>query len=202
MSLIDAAGDRLVRHEDGTVTLTLRKPIATKTGEEASLTARRPILDDLLAHEKASGDDLTKTVLVVARLTGVSINDLDGIYADDSMLLADVMSEMLEYGESGSLLDRHQDRLTITDYDASLHLLKPITTLEGEADEIVMRRPTLKEVRSNQGKTLAASVKFLALLTGLGPNVLGKLDALDSMVLTALVADFLGKSRNPTPGGL
>ena len=75
-----------------------------------------------------------------------------------------------------------------------------ISALQDEDDTIVVRRPTLKEVRTNQGKTLAASVKLLAILTGVGPNALGKVDALDGMILSALISDFLGKSRQPTPG--
>jgi hypothetical protein len=200
MSLLDTHADRLDWREDGTVVFTLRKPLRTATGEIATLTVARPKLEDLLANEKATGDDFTKTAMIIARLTGVKLAELDEADAGDNMVLAEVMAKMLEYGEDGNLLDRHDARLTITEHDASLQLLGPLKTANGEEDAIVVRRPSLKEVRTNQGKTMAASVKLLAVLTGLGPNALGKLDAVDGMILSALINDFLGKSRQPTPG--
>jgi hypothetical protein len=201
MSLLDTHADRLDWQEDGTAIFTLLKPLKTSSGEVSTLIAKRPLLEDLLANEKASGDDMLKMAMVVARLTGLKLAEIDEIPGGDSMVLAEVMTRMLEYGEKGSLLDRHADRLTITDFDASLKLLRPINTPQGESDEIVVRHPTLKETRTNQGSTLSAAVKLLAILTGIGPLMLGKLDALDGMILSELVSDFLGKPRQQPSGG-
>jgi hypothetical protein len=202
MSLVDTYADRIDWQDDGSAIFTLRRPLKTSAGGDVeTLTVRRPLLEDMLAREKAAGDDFSKIVIVLTRVTGVSkMAEFDKIDGEDCMVLAEIMSQMLEYGEPGTVLDRHEERLTMTDHDASLLLRLPIKTLQGEADEIVVRRPTLGEVRTNQGPTLAASVKLLAILTGLGPNVLGKVDAVDGMIMSDLVKSFLGKSRQQTVG--
>lgn len=202
MGLLDTHADRIDRKEDGSVVFALRKPLKLVSGEVGILTARRPLLDDLVANEKASGDNMTKTAMVVASLTGLKLAELDEIDGGDANVLAAIMSEMLEYGEEGHILDRHAERLTITEHDAALRLRKPVRTLQGESDEIVLRRPTLKEVRTNQTANLVATVKMLAVLSGLGPNVLGKADAVDGLIMAALVKDFLDESRTPAPGVL
>ena len=182
--------------------MTLRKPLKVGDGEVKVLTLQRLKLEDLLANDDAGGDDLTKTAMLISRVAGVKMTELDEADAGDSMVLAEVIAKMLEYGEDGTLLERHADRLTITEYDAQLKLLSPVASLSALQDtenEIVMRRPSLKEVRTNQGKTLKASVKLLAILTGIGPAKLGKLDAIDGLILSALVRDFLGDApRSPT----
>ena len=202
MALIDKYADRLEWQEDGPVSLTLRKPLKVGDGEVKVLTLQRLKLEDLLANDDAGGDDLTKTAMLISRVAGVKMTELDEADAGDSMVLAEVIAKMLEYGEDGTLLERHADRLTITEYDAQLKLLSPVASLSALQDtenEIVMRRPSLKEVRTNQGKTLKASVKLLAILTGIGPAKLGKLDAIDGLILSALVRDFLGDApRSPT----
>jgi len=200
MSLIATQADRLDWQEDGTVILTLRQPLATSRGDLSKLTVRRPLLADLLANEKAVGDDIVKTAMTVAALCSVTLGELDVFDGGDSMLLAEIMTQMLEHGEEGSLLDRYADRLTVTDFDAALTLRTPVQSNSGLIEQIVVRRPTLKEVRTNQGSTLAASVKLLAILTGFGPNVLGKLDALDGKILSEQVSDFLGKPRKSNAG--
>jgi hypothetical protein len=200
MNLIDTYADRLDWREDGTVVFTLRIPLKTAAGEIASITVQRPTLGDLLANEKATGDDLTKVAMTIVRLTGVKMAELDEADAGDPMILAEVIVKMMEHGEDGNILDRHDDRLTITEYDTSLRLLTPLATPHGEVDEIVVRRPSWKETKTNQGKTLAATMRLLAVLTGLGPNALGKVDAVDGLILSALVGDFLGNSRQPPPG--
>lgn len=200
MGLLDTNADRLDWQEDGSVVFTLRKGLKTSSGEVLVLTAKRPTLDDLIASEKAVGDNLTRTATVTARLTGTKLAELDEIDGGDANVLAAVFAQMLEYGEDGHILDRHDDRLTITDHDASLTLRRPVMTLQGEAEEIVMRRPSLKEVRTNQAGTLANAVKMLALLSGIGPNVLGRIDAVDGLILSALVKDFLGEPRTSISG--
>lgn len=200
MSLIDTHADRLDWQADGTVIFTLLIAAKTAQGERGRLTVKRPLLSDLLANEKAGGDDFLKTAMTVAGLCDLKMAELDEIDGGDTMVLAEVMSRMLEYSEEGSLLDRHSDRLTVTSFDASLTLRGPLKTVSGEIEEIVVRRPTLKEVRTNQGTTLASSVKLLAILTGHGPNVLGRLDAVDGMILAEQVNDFLGKPRRRSAG--
>jgi hypothetical protein len=200
MSMLQTCADRLAWQEDGTVIFTLRQTLASSRGDLAALTVKRPLLGDLLDNEKQSGDDFLKTAITIASLCDLKLAELDEVDGGDTMVLAEVMSKMLEYGEEGSLLDRHADRLTVTDFDVMLTLRMPVQTMAGEVEEMVVRRPTLKEVRGNQGTTLAASVKLLTVLTGHGPNVLRRLDAVDGMILAEQVNDFLGKSRRPNTG--
>lgn len=203
MSLLDENADRVDWQEDGTAIVTLVKP-SPDAAIPDKVTVQRPLFQLLVDNEKVKGDDMLRSTMVVSALTGLSVAETGRLLAGDTFIIAEIFARMMEYAENetNSLLDRHADRITQTSFDAALTLRRPLTTVNGEVDEIVLRHPTLEEVRKNQGATMAASVKLMAILTGLGPNVLGKLDGVDGMILAELVNDFLGKPRRRNTGAL
>jgi len=205
MSYADTHADRILRHDDGTVTLTLRKPLASKDGEIGFLTLRRPDLDDLVGQERQPGDGMDQAGWLIARLTGVAVAVFEPIDAQDGMMLSELVGEFLDFQleatdrRVGQLAGRHADRITSTDDSGTLLLFKPLSTKDGEIAEITVRRPSWKEMKSNKTSTLAGSAKLIATLSGVGPLSLGKIDGLDALILGDIVSGFLGSSQ-PTGG--
>jgi Phage tail assembly chaperone proteins, E, or 41 or 14 len=208
MSLADIHSDRIEQHDDGSVTLTLLAALKSKDGDIAFLTIKRPPFEDVLAQTRQPGDDMDKVGWLIARLSGVAVADFDTIDAEDAMVLAEVVGGFFDRlpggGEryDGDLPVRHADRIVKTATGAMLTLMAPLTTKDGEITEITLRRPTFKEMKTHRGagrSDLAASAKLIATLSGIGPLTLGKIDALDGLVLGEIVSGFLGNSR--TTGG-
>ena len=201
MSLRDFHADRIEQHEDGSMTLTLRKPLAAKDGAIGYLTLRRPDLDDLLGQERQPGDDMDKAGWLISRTTLVPVEAFEEIDAEDGMVLSELLGDFLgQLPEDGAamrvkLTERHADRITKTADGASLRLLKALATKDGTIAEIEVRRPSWKEMKAQKARTLAASAKLIATLSGIGPLSLGKIDGLDALILGEIISDFLGSSR-------
>jgi len=205
MSLIERYADRLTTAEDGSVSFTLRKPLVTKDGDLAYLALTRPLFDDVLMQSRQPGDDMDKVGWLIARLSGVAVAAFDEIDAEDSLVLAEVVGGFFDRlpdgGERypGDLVVRHADRIIPTDDGATLTLRKPLATKDGEAAEITLRRPSFKEMKTHRSAgsaNLAASAKLIATLSGIGPLTLGKIDALDGLILGEIVSGFLGNSQS------
>jgi len=203
MLLNERYADRIAWGEDGSATLTLRKPIRAPDGEVGFLPLRRPTFGDIIAQSRQPGDDLDKIGWLLSRVSGVTAQAIDGIDAEDSMILAELIGSYFDRLPDpgryrGDLLDRHAARITRTDDGATLVLRAPLTTHEGEATSLTLRRPTFKEMRTHRGAgdgNLATSAKLIALLSGVGPLTLDKIDALDGLLLGELVSGFLGNAR-------
>ena len=197
--------DRLETAEDGSVTLPLRRPLATKDGDVGFLTLRRPTLDELVGQDRQKGGPLHRAAWLMCRISGVAEKDFDDIDAGDAMILASVIGGFLDRlpGEDdrqpGDLPDRHSGRITVTDDGATLDLRGPLATKDGEVTRITLRRPTFKEMKGMGDKPdLQASAKLISILSGVGPLHLGRIDALDGLILGDIVNGFLGNAR---PGG-
>lgn len=200
MLLIERYAERIERSEDGTVTLALRKPAKTAEGEVGFLTLRRPTLDDIVAQRKQPGDEFDQVAWLIARIGGVTVQALDGIDGEDSLVLSELVAGYLDRlpGSDryvGDLPDRYAARITWHDDGATFVLRTPLATHEGEVAAVTLRRPTFKEMRTNRDASagnVAASAKLLSILSGIGPLTLGKIDALDGMILSAVLSRFLG----------
>ncbi len=194
--------DRLETAEDGSVTLTLRRPLTTKDGEIGFLSLRRPTLDDLVGQSRQKGGNLDRAAWLVCRLSGVAEKDFDDIDAGDAVILATAIGRFLDRqpGEEdrhpGDLPDRHGDRISFTDDGAILTLRGPLATKDGEVEQITVRRPTFKEMKGQGEKPdLQSSAKLISILSGIGPLHLGRIDALDGLILGDIVNGFLGNAR-------
>lgn len=205
MKLTERYADRLERAEDGSVTLTLRKPLKTTGGDIAFLALRRPTYDDLITQTKQAGDDMDKVGWMLARLSGVAANDFGTIDAGDGMILAEVVGEFLDRDPEdksrspGDLPERHAERIAWTDEGAMLALRSPLATKDGVVNEITLRRPTWNEAKANKAPGLAAVAKMVATLSGVGPLTIGQIDGLDGLILGEIVGGFL--ESFPTTGG-
>ncbi len=198
--LRDRYDDRIEPHDDGSVTVTLRRPLLGA----AFLTISRPAWDDVLVQSKVSGDELDKAGWLIARMAGVEVKAFDDVDGGDALLLAEIMGGMFDRlpdpdrpRHEGDLLVRHAERIHADEDGSTLTLLRAIDTKDGETDSITVRRPSYREVKAHRNAgmgDLAAAGKLLAVLSGIGPLQLGKVDALDAFILVEMVQDFLGQS--------
>ncbi len=202
MSLTERYADRLENAEDGSVSFSLRRALKAQDGEVAFLALRRPRFEDMLAQSKQPGDDMDRVGWLIAKLSGVAPSAFEGIDAEDGLVLAEVIGGFLdrlpdeeEERQDGDLPARHADRIVQDDDGAALTLRRPLATKDGEVTQITLRRPTWKEVKARGKANLTSSAKLIATLSGIGLLTLGRIDALDGLILAELVSGFLGNSR-------
>jgi hypothetical protein len=199
MNLTERHADRIEYAEDGSASFTLRKPLVTKDGEVAFLALRRPDLDDILTQDKLGGDHHDQAGWLVSRLSGAKAADVEAVDGEDVMTLVAIVSGFFDRLADGrklypeSLMEHYAERIVRTDDDATLTLFRPLATKDGEKTEITLRRPTFKETKINKAGNLSGAAKLIATLSGIGPLTLGKIDALDGLILGEIVDSFLGR---------
>lgn len=80
----------------GPATIPLKHPVTTAEGKRIeSLNIRRPKRKDIKAAQKFSKDEVDQEDFLFARLTGLTIEDLDELDAQDSAALQDSFRSMV-----------------------------------------------------------------------------------------------------------